>query len=73
MCSALAMAAAQNDLPTDFFALRCGPWRWRALRIGPDPTVIGRHIYYGREAVHRWLRGREIPMVRERRSARGRS
>jgi hypothetical protein len=47
--------------------------RWRALRIGPDPTVIGRHIYYGREAVHRWLRGREIPMVRERRSARGRS
>jgi hypothetical protein len=29
--------------------------RWRALRIGPDPTWIGRRVYYSPETIRRWL------------------
>jgi hypothetical protein len=29
--------------------------RWRALRIGPDPTKIGRRVYYSPETIRRWL------------------
>jgi soluble lytic murein transglycosylase-like protein len=36
MCSALAMAAAQNDLPTDFFALLI----WQESRF--DPAAVSR-------------------------------
>ena len=29
--------------------------RWHALRMGPPRTLIGRDIYYRRDAVKRWL------------------
>jgi hypothetical protein len=48
--------------------------RWRSLRIGPPVTYVGRKPFYYRPITAAWLRGREIPMVRERRrdSSRGR-
>lgn len=33
--------------------------RWRALREGPPWLRVGRQIFYRREAVLGWLRGRE--------------
>jgi hypothetical protein len=45
--------------------------RWRALRIGPDPTKIGRRVYYSPEARARWLQSREHP-ARPRDRRRGR-
>jgi hypothetical protein len=33
--------------------------RWRKRGTGPDPTVIGRNIYYSAEARARWLEARE--------------
>jgi hypothetical protein len=33
--------------------------RWDSLRIGPPKVVIGRKIFYRREAVQDWLRSRE--------------
>ena len=43
--------------------------RWRAKRVGPPVTFVGRKPLYYRPSVTAWLRGCEIPMVRERRSA----
>ena len=40
--------------------------RWRMLRIGPPPTMIGREIFYRIDAIHEWLKSRETKMVRER-------
>ena len=33
--------------------------RWHALRMGPPRTLIGRDIYYRRDAVKRWLESQE--------------
>ena len=38
---------------------------WRAARIGPAVTMIGRRPLYRVEAVRVWLESQEIPMVRE--------
>ena len=40
--------------------------RWRALRVGPPVTFIGREPHYRIDAVRQWLVGREQKMVRER-------
>ena len=43
--------------------------RWRQKRIGPPVTYVGRKPFYYPPSTAAGLRGREIPMVRERRSA----
>jgi ParB-like chromosome segregation protein Spo0J len=38
--------------------------RWDGLRIGPPKTVIGKKIYFRREAVRQWLLTQEREQVR---------
>jgi hypothetical protein len=33
--------------------------RWRRTRRGPPTTIIGRHVYYRRQAIKEWLLARE--------------
>jgi Helix-turn-helix domain len=65
--------------PEEEMAGECGEsektWqRRRRARRGPPYTVIGRRIYYRREAVVRWLREQEQALDKsapKRRAARG--
>jgi predicted DNA-binding transcriptional regulator AlpA len=51
--------------------------RWDKKRIGPPRIVIGRKIYYRREAVLAWLNSREVdrrePRIVRRRNVRQRA
>jgi transcriptional regulator with XRE-family HTH domain len=46
--------------------------RWEAARYGPPRIIVGRKLYYRREAVEKWLLGRERgvepPPKRQRRA-----
>jgi hypothetical protein len=39
--------------------------RWRAKRVGPPVTFIGRKPMYYRPSTAQWVRGREKIMIRE--------
>jgi hypothetical protein len=39
--------------------------RWRAQRIGPPVTRIGRKPFYNVESARAWLKSREQKMVRD--------
>jgi transcriptional regulator GlxA family with amidase domain len=38
--------------------------RWEQLRYGPEPTRIGRTIFYRIDAVREWLLSQEAPRGR---------
>ena len=38
--------------------------RWDRLRIGPPRTMIGKKVFYRREAVRQWLLAQEREQVR---------
>jgi hypothetical protein len=44
---------------------------WRAMRVGPPITMIGRRPLYRIEAVKAWLGSQEIQMVRATKGRRG--
>jgi len=43
--------------------------RWRAMRIGPPVTYVGRVPIYRQESKRDWLKSREMPMPRASRRA----
>ena len=61
----LAGHISENELAKQLGLTARTLWRWRRQRRGPDVTVIGRQIWYSRDAVARWLEQRERRMVRE--------
>jgi len=44
--------------------------RWESLRLGPPRTIIGRKVFYRREAVQNWLRSKEQKYPEARKRAR---
>ena len=40
--------------------------RWRRLGIGPDPTFVGRSVFYSRRAAEAWLAQQERKRQRQK-------
>jgi hypothetical protein len=67
--SLLANYLSESQLAAEFKKTRRTLQLWRQQRTGPAVTLIGREVYYSRDAVKAWLASLERPMPRAAKKA----